>query len=124
MERTTLDYGSVWKRNDDPERITTFVDPVLRAKLAGTTTIGDARLTDAMVGYQLLGGVDYKLRDPVTLGLKFRWADFGEFVSAPTPWNQLRSHESRVGRGEAIHYQITTYDSRFWGVSLRLKYQF
>ena len=124
VERTTLDYGSVWKRNDDPERITTFVDPLLRAKLAGTTTIGDARLTDAMVGFQLLAGVDYKLRDPVTLGLKFRWADFGEFVSAPTPWSQLRSHESSVGRGEAIRYQITTYDSRFWGVSLRLKYQF
>ena len=124
VERATLDYSSIWKRNDDPERIATFVDPLLRASLAGTTTIGDARLMDVMVGYQLLAGVDYRLREPVTLGVKLRWADFGEFVSEPTPWDQLRSHESSVGRGEDILYQMTTDDSRFWGVSLSLKYQF
>lgn len=124
MERAALDYATIWKRNDDPERIATFSDPALRAKVAGTTTIGDARLTDVMLGYQLLAGVDYRLRDTVTLGMKFRWADFGEFVSEPTPWNQLRSHESSVGRGETILYQITTRDSRFWGVGLSLKYWF
>lgn len=124
MERAVLDYATIWKRNDDPERIATFVDPALRAKVAGTTTIGDARLTDVTVGYQLLAGVDHRLRETVTLGMKFRWADLGEFVSDPTPWNQLRSHESSVGRGEAILYQITTQDSRFWGLSLSLKYWF
>ena len=92
VERTSLDYATVWKRNDDPERITTFVDGPLRAKLAGSTTIGDARLTDVVVGYQVLAGVDYRLSDPVMLGVKFRWADFGEFVSGLTPWDQLRSH--------------------------------
>ncbi len=124
LERATLDYVSVWKRNDDPERISTFADPLLRARIAGTTTIGDARLTDVMAGYQLLAGVDYRLSEPVTLGAKFRWADFGEFVSEPLPWNQLRSHESSVGRGETILYQMATDASRFWGVSLSLKYRF
>ena len=124
LERATLDYSTIWKRNDDPERIATFSDPALRAKVAGTTTIGDARLTDVMLGYQLLAGVDYRLRETVTLGVKFRWTDFGEFVSEPTPWNQLRSHESSVGRGESILYQITTKDSSSWGVSLSLKYWF
>lgn len=124
MQRAALDYMSVWKRNDDPERIATFVDPLLRARLAGTTTHGDARLTDVMAGYQVLAGADYRLRGPVTLGVKFRWAVFGEFVSDPTPWNQLRSHESSVGRGEVIRYQMTTSDSMFWGVSLSMKYQF
>ena len=124
VERAALDYATIWKRNDDPERIATFSDPALRAKVAGTTTIGDARLTDVMLGYQLLAGVDYRLRDTVTLGMKFRWADFGEFVSEPTPWNQLRSHESSVGRGETILYQVATKDSRFWSVSLSLKYWF
>ncbi len=124
MERASLDYVSVWKRNDDPERISTFADPLLRAKIAGTTTIGDARLTDVMAGYQLLAGVDYRLRDPVTLGVKFRRVDFGEFRSEPLPWNQLRSHESSVGRGETILYQMTTAASRFWSVSLNLKYRF
>ena len=124
LERATLDYGSVWKRNDDPDRIATFTDPLLRAKLAGTTTIGDARLTDVVAGYQLLVGVDRRLGDRVALGVKFRWADFGGFVSDATPWDQLRSHESSVGRGEDVLYHVTTDDSRFWGVSLGLKYRF
>ena len=124
MERTSLDYMSVWKRNDDPERISTFADPLLRARIAGTTTIGDARLTDVMAGYQLLAGVDYRLGEPIALGVKFRWVDFGEFRSEPLPWNQLRSHESSVGRGESVLYQMTTDASRFWGVSVNLKYRF
>ena len=124
VERASVDYRSVWKRNDDPERISTFVAPELRAKIAGTTTIGDARLADVMAGYQLLAGVDHRFRGGVMLGAKFRWVSFGEFLSEPLPWNQLRSHESSVGRGETILYQMTTDDSRFWGVSLSLKYQF
>ena len=124
VERASLDYGTVWKRNDDPDRIGTFVDPLLRAKIAGTTTIGQARLTDVMAGYQLLAGVDYRIRDPITVGVKLRWADFGEFESQPTPWDQLRSHESSVGRGDTIRYQVTTGDSRFLGISLDLKYRF
>ena len=108
----------------NPERISTFADPVLRAKIAGTTTIGDARLTDILAGYQLLAGVDYRLREPVTLGVRFRWVDFGEFRSEPLPWNQLRSHESSVGRGETVLYQMTMDASQFWGVSLNLKYRF
>ena len=124
MERATLDYFSLWKRNHDPERIATFVDPLLRAALAGTTSVAEARLTDSLPGYQLLAGVDYRLAEPVTLGVKFRWADFGEFESEPRPWNQLRSHESDIGRGEPILYRVTTDDTRFWGVSLSLKYAF
>ncbi len=124
VERASLDYVSVWKRNDDPERISTFADPLLRARIAGTTTIGDARLTDVVTGYQLLAGVDYRLREPATLGVRFQWVDFGEFASEPLPWNQLRSHESSVGRGEAVLYRMTTDASRFWGVSLSLKYRF
>ena len=123
VERAALDYVSVWKRNDDPERISTFVDPLLRARIAGTTTIGDARLTDVMAGYQLLAGVDRRFGERVLLGVKFRWAGFGEFVSEPTPWNQLRSHESSVGRGETILYRMRTDANRFWGVGLSLKYQ-
>ena len=31
--------------------------------------------------------------------------------------------ESGVGRGETVQYKVTTEDSRFWGVSLGLRYQ-
>ncbi len=124
LERASLDYMTVWKRNDDPERISTFVDPFLRAKIAGTTTIGDARLTDVVAGYQLLAGVDRRFGERVMLGVKLRWAAYGEFVSEPRPWNQLRSHESSVGRGEDVLYRMTTDASRFWGLSLNLTHQF
>ncbi len=123
-ERASLDYGTVWKRNDDPNRIATFVDPLLRAKLAGTTTIGQARLTDVVAGYQLLAGLDYRLGDSTTVGAKLRWAAFGRFESPPMQWDQLRSHESSVGRGAAVFYQAATDDVRFWGVSFDVKYRF
>lgn len=122
--RATLDYTTVWKRNDDPERIATFMDRTLRGKLAGTTTIGDAPLADVLLGYQLLGGLDYRIRDPVTLGIKVRWARFGEFASDPVAWAQLRSHESSVGRGGTVLYQVTSSNTGFWGLGINLKYRF
>ncbi len=122
-ERATLDYSTVWKRNDDPARIATFTDPVLRAKLAGTTTVGEARMTDTVLAWQVLAGVEYRLREQLTLGLRLRWGRVGEFESDPRPWNQLRSHDSTVGRGEPILYQARIGDSEFWGVSLGLTYE-
>lgn len=122
-QRATLDYRSVWKRNDDPARISTFLDPQLKAKLAGTTTIGSERLTSTTLGYQLLAGLDYHLSKQTSLGIKLRWVDFGEFESDETPWSQLRSHESTVGRGEPIRYTVTTKDNQFWSVGIGLKYR-
>lgn len=56
VERAALHYFTEWKRNDDPGLITTFVDPLLRAKVAGTATIGEASLTDRVAGWQVLAG--------------------------------------------------------------------
>lgn len=124
MERASMDYFSYWKRNDDPDRIATFADPLLRAKLAGTTTIGISRPTDTLVRYQVLAGVDYRISDPFTLGVKFRWLPPRDFEGEPTPWDELRSHQSSVGRGEQIEYVMSTDDNQFWGLSLSLKYGF
>ena len=103
-----------------PHRVRTFklsTDPAFVEK-------SPARLTDYVTGYQVLAGAEYQLNDPITLGLTFRRVDFGRFESTPTEWNQLRSHDSTVGRDERILYQVTTDDSRFWDVSLSLRYQF
>ena len=124
VERASLGYFSHWKRNDDPARITTFADPLLRAKIAGTTTIGRARPTDVVLRYQFLAGVDRRVRDALVLGVKFRWLPARTFRGEPTEWNQLRSHESSVGRGETILYEVMTQDNELWSVSLSLKYQF
>ena len=134
--RVSLDFYNRWTRNADPDNIPTFDQAgaegqelanreLLNERVAGTTTIGRAKLSDTLFGYQVLAGVDYQVSDPVSIGLKFRWADFGEFESDPREWNQLRSHESAVGPGGArVQYTALTDDIQFWGVSLNMKYQF
>ena len=97
----SLDYSSRWKRNDNPDFITTFVDRDLNAKLAGTTTIGTAKLSDRVLGYQVLGGGDYKVNDSISVGIKFRWADFAEFMDG-AEWDQLRSHDSTNDREDLV----------------------
>jgi len=134
FSRVSLDYFNIWRRNHNPDAITTFDDDPnlsqdekdnLHRNLAGTTTIGRAKLSDTLFGYQVLVGVDYQVSDPVSIGLKFRWADFGEFESDPREWDQLRSHESAVRPGGGrVRYTTMTDDIRFWGISLNMKYQF
>ena len=124
LGNTSFYYFTHWKRNDDPDKIATFEDPMLKAKIAGSTTIGEARLTDRLFGYQILAGANYSFSDRVALDFRFRMADFGKFKSERREWNQLRSHESYVGRGGQILYQVRTDDTRFWGANLNLMYQF
>ena len=124
VAQVSLDYFSRWQRNDNPDFITTFVDRDLRARLAGTTSIGAAKLSDRLFGYQVLGGGDYKVNDSVSVGIKFRWADFAEFMDREAEWQQLRSHESTTGRGDQVGYVITTSDIQFWSISFNMKYHF
>lgn len=121
---TSLYYFTHWKRNDDPSRIRTFADPDLNAKIAGSTTIGAARLRDRRMSYQLLVGAAYQIGDHAAVDCKLRWVTSGRFESEKIEWDQLRSHDSTVGRGEPILYSITTDDTSFWGASLSLLYQF
>ena len=137
VAQVSLDYFSRWKRHTDPAKITTFndknsqnvpcqPDPMsmgLCSRLAGTTTIADRKLTDTLFGYQILAGVDYRVSDPVSIGLKFRWADFGEFEGG-SEWDQLRGHDSHNGDDVRVRYKVTTDDIQFWGLSLNLKYAF
>ena len=132
--RVSLDFFNRWGRNPDPDAISTFDNTtgtdeqkdMLHRRLAGTTTIGRAKLSDTLFGYQVLAGVDYQVSEPVSIGLKFRWADFGEFEDG-REWDQLRTHDSAIGPGAGsprIRYGVVTDDIQFWGVSLNMKYQF
>ena len=123
VQRMSIDYLSLWKRNDDPARIATFEDAVLSAKLAGTTTIGTAVLDDTMVSVHILAGVDYRVADRLTIGPKIRYATgLGGFRSQPREWDQLRSHESSVGRGSVILYTVETHDTSALTMTLSLRY--
>ncbi|MDE3260150.1 MAG: hypothetical protein OYM47_20140 [Gemmatimonadota bacterium] len=123
VQRMAIDYFSLWKRNDDPNRITTFEDAALRAKLAGTTTLGAAVLDDTRFSVQILGGMDYSVADAFTIGGKIRYAaGLGAFQSAPREWDQLRSHDSTVGRGSRILYTVETRDTSAFTMILSLRY--
>ena len=54
--------------------------------------------------------------------MKARRTYFGEFTSEPREWDQLRSHESTVGRGERIHYQVRTADTGAWKITVGLRF--
>ncbi len=136
--RVSLDYFARFRRSSNPAVIDTFGTPDdtpvtgnldVRERLAGTTTIGRNKLSDTLFGWQALAGVDYRISDPVTVGLKFRWADFTEFEGG-AEWNQLRSHDSTNSddpsdpRSARVRYSFATDEITFWGVSLNLKYHF
>ena len=123
VARTSLDYYGRFQRNDDPDAISTFEDPLLKARLAGTTTVGRHKMNDLLTAYQAVVGVDYALSDKVGIGAKFRWSKFSEFDDEK-PWTQLRSHESSVGRGFDVMYGVSTSDLMMIGASLNMKYSF
>ena len=86
---------------------------------AGTTSRADAALTDGLLGYQLLAGLDYALTERQALVFKVRYADaFGAFENLDNPWQTLRGHESTVGPGAApVRYGIDARNLGFWSVS-------
>lgn len=119
----SLDYFVRWKRNDDPTYITTFSDPLLNAKVAGTTTIGRTTLSDLVFGYQAIVGADFGGIGPAGFGVRLRRAAFST-LEGDDEWVQLRSHESDVGRGERIRYVMTTDDLAFWALTFTIRYEF
>ena len=119
----SLDYFVRWKRNDDPAYITTFSDPLLNAKVAGTTTIGHTTLSDLVFGYQAIVGADFGGIGPAGFGVRLRRAAFST-LEGDDEWVQLRSHESDVGRGERIRYVMTTGDLAFWALTFTIRYEF
>ena len=123
------DWGSVWERNPDPNRIATGAGQPnaaeIRSNLAGTASRARVDLEDTLFGYQILVGVDYELTDAVSLGLKARWVDFGSFGD-DLGWNPLRSHPPHLRRdgGEPVKGIMRTADTEMFGIALNLKYDF
>lgn len=131
--RVSLAYRTRWQRSTDPDNIQVFdttgsegaAARALNEKLAGSVTHDRARMSDTLFGYQALAGVDYQVSEPLTIGLKFRYAMFGEFEDE-SEYTKLRGHDPVVGNPPTrpATYYVRTDDIQFWGVSLNMKYQF
>ena len=125
VSRISLDSFGRWTRKHDPDKIATFDDPLLNARIAGTTTIENSHFADTLFGYQALAGLDYLVSNDFSVGFKVRWTDmsiFEDFQDSDT-WLQLRSHESSVGRGHVNEHMKTTDGMRALGVNFNMKYQ-
>ncbi|MYB19338.1 MAG: outer membrane beta-barrel protein [Holophagales bacterium] len=125
----SIDYFNRWKRNSNPDAITTFAghpeEESLRRIVAGTTTIANTKLQDSVSAYQVLAGVDFSVSESVTLGIKARLVEYGDFETGRLPWDQLRSHHSSRGPGGAdVTYVMSSDDLSMWGVSFGMKYSF
>ena len=126
---TDIEYGSVWVRNDDASKISTGEGlpnyDEIRRNLAGTVSVAQTTLSDVLLGFQVLFGVDYAITQAVSLGLKGRWVRFGSF-SDDCIWDPLRSHVPNLRKdgSEPVSGRLKTSDLEFFGVSLNLKYHF
>ena len=133
LARVSVAYRTRWQRSTNPDNIGVFETTgpegaagiALNKKLAGTLTHDRARMSDTLFGYQALAGVDYQVSEPLTIGLKFRYAMFGEFEDE-SDYTKLRGHAPLVGNPatQPATYYVRTDDIQFWGVSLNMKYQF
>ena len=127
---TDLRYRSLWRRNDDPERIRTGADlpnaAEVRRNLAGTYSDAHDTLSDTLFGFQLLAGADYALDAATALGLKARWVRYDSFADAGFRWDPLRSHEPNLRRdgSEPVIGFLRTDDLELFAVSVLLRRDF
>lgn len=127
-----MEFGALWARNLNPAYITSVegkfsaADTVaIQAALAGTTTSSQTELSDTLVGFQLLFGVDYELTETVSLDFKGRWITFDSFRDGG-PYDRLRSHESnlRVDGSAPVTYWQSTDDTGMFGLNANLRYRY
>ncbi len=126
LTQTTIDYSAASIRtNDRNELIRLGRNP----NAAGTASLANESLSDNLIGYQILAGLDYAFSKRFYAGIKLRYGDTLEnFQDGDNEWKPLRGHGSTVGPpGEPggnlpVRYEISADDLNFWGISLSLKY--
>lgn len=60
---------------------------------AGTLSSIETELGETGLGFQVAGGIDYALRNNVSIGAKVRWIRSGGFDDNGKLWTQIRSHD-------------------------------
>ena len=129
FSRASVEYRTLWHRTRILEDIMIF-DPAdgrgeeMNRRLLGTNTIDRARLTDSLLGYQAVAGLDYLVNDRVTLGFKLRWVGFREFDDE-SEYDSLRGHASVAGNPPVpVTYYVRTGGIGFLAFGLEMKSRF
>ena len=117
MASTTMRYSARFLRKNDlgPES--------WQMAAAGTLSHIDTELEDTGWGIQAAGGIDYTLRDHVSIGAKVRWIRSGGFDNNGKLWTEIRSHNPVRSDG------VTPFTSDFnvggmqsWIMTVGLRY--
>lgn len=118
--RTKMDYSGRSVRTSDRNAL---LNLGRNPNAAGRLSAADERLSDSLLGFQLLAGFDYALSERRALTVKLRYGGaFGDFEEGGNPWRPLRNHESTVGPGGApIVYDVKAKNLSFWAVSVGFK---
>lgn len=128
VSRTRKDFSWVWARSADPADITTGLDQPnadeIRRSLAGTVSVGRRTLRDTMVGYVLVAGIDRKLSETVSVGLKAQWKRFEAFESGGYEGDLLRSHPPnlRLDGSEPVSAWSRTGDTGRFSALITVRY--
>lgn len=125
LTRQQMFYSAASIRTNDRERMRQLGR---NTHAAGLASLADATLSDSMFGFQFIAGVDYAMSGRFSAGLKLRYGRTAEFLDGENDWRLLRGHESTVGPTSGtgydmpVQYEIKGSPSRFWGISLGLRY--
>jgi len=91
---------------------------------AGTISFWDTDISDTIFGFQFMGGADYALTEKVSIGVKGRWATFGD-INHSGAWNLIRSHKPvRADGTTPFTTNLEIDDVEYWALTLGLKYHF
>lgn len=127
--RTSMRYTNRFVRKPKGEYLEIAFDPAwnhreAKEAAAGTLSFWDTRISDTIFGFQFMGGLDYALTESVSIGVKGRWAKFGD-ISHGGVWNLIRSHQPVQADGTTpFTSQLTLDDIEYWAMTLGLKYHF
>ena len=121
LMRSKLRYSATSIRNSSRQAL---LDLGRNPNAAGLASRADDKLTDNLLGFQFIAGLDYALSERQALTVKLRYANaFSDFADYDKQWLPLRGHESTVGPGGApVHYGIEARDLGFWSLSLGFKF--
>ncbi len=117
LASTTMHYAARFLRRSDlgPES--------WQMAAAGTLSSIEAELAKTGLGLQVAGGIDYALRDNVSIGAKVRWIRSGGFDDNGKLWTQIRDHDPVRSDGVTpFTSDFNVGDTQGWVMTVGFRY--